>query len=72
MNVSNAGKFLSTKYNIPQVGAIKINVDKFKCCYDKDLNTGVLNIDFADLDKNIKSNNKIFSKRRLYGKNLHF
>src|SRR5574344_668123 len=62
MNVSNAGKFLSTKYNIPQVGAIKINVDKFKCCYDKDLNTNILNIDFADLDKNIKSNNKIFEE----------
>lgn len=62
MNVSNAGKFLSTKYNIPQVGAIKINVDKFKCCYDKDLNANILNIDFADLDKNIKSNNKIFEE----------
>ena len=72
INVSNASKFLSTKYNIPQVGAIKINTDKFKCSYDKNLNVNVLNIEFTDLDKNIKSNNKIFeeSKNNSLGKSI--
>lgn len=62
MEVSKVARFLSTKYNIPQVGAVKINVDKFKYCDDKNLDMKILNIKFSDLNKSISLNEKIFEE----------
>lgn len=62
VNVTNTAKFLSTNYNIPQVGAIKININKFTYVNDKKLNVKILNIKFSDLEKNIKLNEKMFDE----------